>query len=278
MGVQIVLRAAIYGIFLCGLNNFAVVINAATPDETSITDGAASTAPEAEQVHTDLLAKVRVVNDELYSSLQSFVCNEQMQRFEGSLDGDSARHIDTVSTKVSFENGVEHYTDIFQNQQQRASISSVPGAWSEGEFGTLLQQTQILLNVGPVSFRKYTEVNGTPAALYAVNISEQNSPWDLEVERRHYRIPFRTDVWVSRTTGEILKIERVSTTIPRRVGISEIRWGVTLKAVKLDEKTWLLPATGSYAVLYRSTGRREWNEMSFSEYRRYGSEVALRFQ
>ena len=243
-----------------------------------VTKAVAIAAADAERRNSDLLAQVQLANEELYSSLQSFVCNEQVERYKGSLRGENARHIDTVTTKVSFENGVEHYTNIFQDRQQRASISSVPGAWSEGEFGTLLQQTQILLNTQPVLFRKYTDVNGTASALYAVEIAEQNSPWDLEVERRHYRIPFRTDVWVSRTTGEILKIERVSTAIPRRVGISEMRWGVTLERVKLDKGTWLLPKSGSYAVLYEATGKREWNEMSFSGYHRYGSEVALQFQ
>jgi len=239
---------------------------------------AGGAAADAEQRNADLLARVRLANEELYSSLQSFVCNEQMERFTGSLSGESSRHIDTLETKVSFENGTEHYSDILQNKRQRASISGVTGAWSEGEFGTLLQQTQILLNTQPALFRMYTDLNGTPAALYAVEISERNSPWDLEVERHHYRIPFRTDVWVSRTTGEILKIERVSTGVTSRIGISEMRWGVTLHEVRMDGKTWLLPKTGSYAVLYESSRRREWNEMTFSNYHRYGSEVALRFQ
>ncbi len=240
--------------------------------------GTVKAPADAERTTTDLLSRVRLANEELYSSLQSFVCDEQMERFKGNLSGENARHIDTLETKVSFENGTEHYSGVLQNKRQRPSIAGISGAWSEGEFGTLLKQTQILLNTQPVVFQKYTDLNGAAAALYAVEISEQNSPWDLEVERRHYRIPFRTDVWVSRTTGEILKIERVSTGVTSQIGISEMRWGVTLEEAKLDGKTWLLPKTGTYAVLYESSRRREWNEMTFSGYHRYGSEVAVRFQ
>jgi hypothetical protein len=61
------------------------------------------------------------------------------------------------------------------------------------------------------------------------------------------------------------------------MGISELRWSVTLERVDLNGKTWLLPKTGEYDVLYEKTGRREWNLMNFSGYHRYGSEVALRF-
>ena len=274
-------RSCVFGAVFCGAKLFF-----GTPAllATDVPGSGSLTAVPSVGVKTnpdgilDLLARVRVANQELYSSLQSFVCHEQMQRFTGPLNGSNGQHLDTVTTKVSFENGIEHYTDILQDNRPRTHIASVSGAWSEGEFGTLLQQTQILLETQAVLFRTYTDVDGMPAAIFGVDIAEQNSPWDLEVEHRHYRIPFRTDVWVSRATGQILKIERVASAIPPRVGISEIRWGVRLETVRLDEKSWLLPKTGSYAVLYRATGRREWNELTFSEYRRYGSEVALRFQ
>ncbi len=227
---------------------------------------------------TGLLALVDQANEELYATLQSFVCEEQIRRFEGLLGAESGRQIDTLAVRVSFENGVEHYTQIRQNNHERAAISSLAGAWSTGEFGTLLRQTQHLLQSQPTRFRMYADVEGTPVAVYGVGVSEQDSPWDLEIRAQHYRVPFRTEVYVSRASGQILRIKRVSTSIPSRLGISEIRWGVLLQAVRLNGRMWLLPKTGDYTVLYEGSGRREWNEMKFSNYRRYGSEVALRFQ
>lgn len=226
----------------------------------------------------DLLSLVRGANEEVYSDLQSFVCNEEMRRFKGRIHGETSRQIDRVTARVSFENGVEHYSEIRQNDRERPTISSIGGAWSTGEFGTLLRQTQLLLKTQPVLFRTNTELDGKPVAQYAVEVSEQDSPWDLEIRAEHFHIPFRTEFWVSQETGQILKIERVSTSIPAGMGISEIHWSVTLQPVQLNGKTWLLPNTGEYAVLYEQSGRREWNEMTFSNYHRYGSEVALRFQ
>lgn len=226
----------------------------------------------------DLLSLVRGANEEVYSDLQSFVCNEEMRRFKGRIHGETSRQIDRVTARVSFENGVEHYSEIRQNDRERPTISSIGGAWSTGEFGTLLRQTQLLLKTQPVLFRTNTELDGKPVAQYAVEVSEQDSPWDLEIRAEHFHIPFRTEFWVSQETGQILKIERISTSIPAGMGISEIHWSVTLQPVQLNGKTWLLPNTGEYAVLYEQSGRREWNEMTFSNYHRYGSEVALRFQ
>jgi hypothetical protein len=225
----------------------------------------------------DVLLKAQAANEDLYSALQSFVCLEQIDRYQGRLDGRTAHVIDTVSANLSFENGVEHYSEIRQNGQGRGSISGLAGAWSEGEFGTLLRQTEKLLALQPVSFEAFTDLDGTPAAIYSFDVSEQDSPWDFIVSGHHYRLPFRTDVWISTSKAEILKIARASLSVPPQTRISEVDWAVTLEPVALNDKQWLLPKSGQYTVLYQQSNRREWNVMNFSNYRRYGAEVALRF-
>lgn len=245
----------------------------------AVNESTAPAAPAELRAVTPMepLARVRLANELLYSDLQNFVCDERMDRYKGALSAPDGRRIDTVVARVSFENGVEHYTSIRQNNRPRPGISSLSGAWSEGEFGTLLRQTQAPLRSQTVLFWMNTDVYGAPAALYRFDVSEQDSPWDLEVESRHYHVPFRTDVWVSLSSGKILKIERTSTVIPLETGISELRWSVSLASTEINGKNWLLPNTGEYEVLYEESHRREWSLLSFSEYHRYGSEVALSF-
>ncbi|MGA8027940.1 MAG: hypothetical protein WB992_12430, partial [Bryobacteraceae bacterium] len=205
------------------------------------------------------------------------VCSEQMDRYQAQFNGGHPRRVDTVNAQLSFENGVENYTDIHQNNRQRASLSTIEGAWSEGEFGTLLRQTRALLGTQPVSLQTNTDLNGVPAALYSLEVSGTDSPWDLVVRAQQYRLPFRTKVWVSKASGQIMKIERTSEAIPHDVGISEIQWSVTLKPVQLDGKTWLLPNTGEYSVLYEHANHREWNVINFSDYHHYASRSVIHF-
>jgi hypothetical protein len=225
----------------------------------------------------DILNKARTANEDLYSSLQSFVCHERIERFRGPLNAVTARALDTVTANLSFENGVEHYSDVRQNARVRDSISNLTGAWSEGEFGTLLLQTETLLRTQPVSFQAFATLGDVATAVYRFDVPEEISPWDLDVGGRHYRLPFRTDVWIATATGEIVKISRTSLSIAAETRISALEWKVTLEPVDLNGKQWLLPKTGEYSVLYDQSNRREWNLMNFSDYRRYGSEVALRF-
>ncbi len=225
----------------------------------------------------DLLEKARRANDDLHATLKSFVCQEEIQRFQGNLRGSKTNAIDRVTAHLSFENGVEHYSDIHQDTHSLVSMSAMDGAWSVGEFGTLLEQTARLMESQPVSFVDSTTLDGTAAAIYRFVVAEGQSPWDLAVGPRHYRIPFTTDVWLSTASGEILKITRKSLALPEGTRISEIDWDVTLDAVDLNGKKWHLPTAAAYSVSYAESKRREWNQMSFSDYRRYSSESTLEF-
>lgn len=221
--------------------------------------------------------QVRLANELLHSELENFVCTEKIERYKGRVTARTGAHIDTVTAKLSFENGEEHYSEIRQNGRLLLKMADLPGAWSESEFGTLLRQTQLLLGSKAVEPGTEASLDGVPTTAYRFEVSEAESPWDLEVESQHYHIPFRTDVWIAKSSGQILYIERTSTAIPLNTKISEIRWKVRLEPMELNGRRWLVPKSGEYAVSYAQVDRREWNVLSFSDYHRYGSEVALSF-
>ena len=231
---------------------------------------ASSTGPE-------LLARVQLQNELRYTDLQSFICSERMQRYKARLDGQHSSQIDIVDARVSFENGVENYTGVEQDNHHRLSLSSIPGAWSEGEFGTLLRQTRSLLALQPLSLQAVPDLEGVAAVTYTMDVAGQDSPWELVVSNNRYRVPFRTVVSVAKNTGDILQITRTSAAMPPETGISELSWSVTLKPVEMDGKSWLLPAKGRYSVLYEHSNRREWNDLTFTDYHRYTSSSVMHF-
>jgi len=238
----------------------------------------ADSASRVARNEVEILNKALYANDELYAQLKSFVCHEEIQRYKSATDGRPGRILDTISANLSFENGVEHYSNIYQDNHPRPSITQISGAWSEGEFGTLLLQTEKLLTTERARSQGMVDVDGVPAAIYSFRVGAEGSPWDFQVSGRHYQLPFQTDVWISVATGEMLKIARTAVDIPQEVHIAEVEWSVTLQPVDLNGKQWLLPKSSRYSVLYSESNRREWNDMTFSGYKRYGSEVALRFE
>jgi hypothetical protein len=226
---------------------------------------------------TDLAARLQVTNKDLYASLRSFVCDESVNRTRANLRGTKIRKLDTLTARVSFENGREQYTDVRQNSISRPSMEAVGGAWSEGEFGTLLRQTQELLKGQDVTAHGSVDQNGRPVAVLSFQVSQQDSPWTFVVAGQTYRLPFRTEVTVESESGRILTIKRRASHVPAELFISEIAWSVELAPTALQGSTWLLPVRGEFSVAYANSDRVERNTLSFANYRRYGSEVAVRF-
>lgn len=226
---------------------------------------------------SELLRKAQTANEDLYSSLRSFVCDESVWRTRENLQATKIRNLDTLTTRVSFENGQEMYSDVRQNNVRRPGLESAGGAWSVGEFGTLLRQTQQLLRTQRVTFQGSGEEGGTAVAYVSFQVSREDSPWSLVVDGRSYKIPFRTQVTLELSTGHILAVKRDATDIPQKLYISEIEWSVEMRPTAMAGGSWLLPADGEYAVSYAESNQRDRNRMAFGNYRRYGSETTLRF-
>jgi hypothetical protein len=216
-------------------------------------------------------------NSITYDNLKSVICREEIHRFKSEASGEHVRLLDTVTANISFESGNEHYSDIRQNSRKRRAISSLDGAWSQGELGTLLSQTLSMLKIRPVTFLRKEKVNGHGTRVYQFDVAAEVSPWDLVIEAQHFRIGYRTTLWASSETGDLLRIERASLDIPEGAHISQLQWTVNLKRVEVNGNNWLVPQAGEYSVLYSDINRRDWNEMTFTGYRRYGADIALRF-
>jgi hypothetical protein len=225
----------------------------------------------------ELLRKAQTANEDLYASLRSFVCDENVWRTRENLKATKIRNLDTLTARVSFENGQEVYSDVYQNKVRRPALEAAGGAWSVGEFGTLLRQTQQLLRTQQVTVEGSGEENGKPVAYVSFDVSREDSPWSLMVEGQAYKIPFRTRVTIEVSTGHILSVQRDATDLPKRLFISEIEWSVDMVPTTMAGASWLLPAAGEYAVSYAGSNQRDRNRMGFGNYRRYGSETTLRF-
>ena len=237
-----------------------------------------SSMPVLPPPFADLLVRAHTTTAQFSTELANFICTEKIERYKGRISDDKRRPVDIVTSVVSYENGIEHYTDIHQDSKPRRSIADIAGAWSEGEYGTLLIQARNILNTHDVRLRGIGLLDGKPAALYIYDIDESESPWDLVVNGRHYATAFHGEIWVSRENSQILRVTRTSLRIPPATGITQVCWSANYDFTDLNGKKVLLPKTAEYSVAYVGSDRLEWNVMTFSNYKRYGSDVSIHYQ
>ena len=200
-----------------------------------------------------------------------------MERFRAAHGESVGKPIDIITSNVSFENGRERYTEILQNNKERKSIASISGAWSEGEYATFLNETRKVLDSGVLKLQSVTSLNGEPAGLFSFEFDQANSPWDLQIGSKHYPVGFLFEMWVSLNRRHPSHIAIVHQHLASKL-IAEIDWLVDFGAFDVDGKTFMLPKDGVYSVTYLTSPKHEWNVLTFSDYHRFSSEVAIHFQ
>src|SRR5690348_10960974 len=131
--------ASVSAIFLfsAGLELNAAARNA--PEAASTPLPAIASSPQRAvdtSLEQTLLSRARENSASLASALTNFICRERIERFRAAHGENIGKQIDVITSNVSFEGGAERYSDIFQNKKARRSISSISGAWSEGEYAT----------------------------------------------------------------------------------------------------------------------------------------------
>jgi hypothetical protein len=225
-----------------------------------------------------LLDRVRASAEHVFADLTNFVCAEQIERFRGSAHNPSGHRVDVITSQVSYVSNAEHYSDIFQNNKPLRQIGLLSGAWSEGEYGTILRETITALRSRAIKFIAFSTLEGKTAAVYGFDYTAADSPWDIAISGSHYTVPFHGQVWASPETGNILRIDRIARDVPPETGIAGVNWAVMFGPRQAEGKTFWLPSKGVYSVSYLNSDRHEWNEIAFSDYKHYSSDVVVHFR
>ena len=86
----------------------------------------------------DLIRKATDAALDFTETLPAYVCQEMMTRYQSEARPCAGSALDVVTMNVVYENGKEDYRDITVNGKPKKSLEETGGAWSTGEFGTVL--------------------------------------------------------------------------------------------------------------------------------------------
>src|SRR5204863_7767070 len=115
-------------------------------------------------------------------TLPNYICQEFMARFQNSSHITSWQALDVVSTEVVYENGRESYRNLKINDKPvKKGMEELSGAWSTGEFGTLLRDLFSPATAATFRYRKDSLIAGTTGALYDFSVERDHSHWRLQV-------------------------------------------------------------------------------------------------
>ena len=176
--------------------------------------------------------------DKLIDNLPSFIVRQNTTRYYSNSFPAQWRALDVVTADVVSVNGKEDYRNIMINGKPSNRPVEKSGAWSTGEFVTILED--ILSPYTAAAFRKSTDesIGGRPAYTYNFRVQQENSNWDIYAPDGSKATPAYTGtIWIDKETFNIVRIEEQTGPMPSELSFrqSRIRGRVQLCAHRHQE-------------------------------------------
>jgi len=211
--------------------------------------------------------------DRQITALGGIVMHEEISRYDSARGGTGK--VDEFDALVEMADGADSFTGLRRNGRPCPKAAQIRGAWSFGEFSTLLRVSRDALDNQDV--RLVTAPGGEPETLIAAfHYAASDARWFVAVGPRIYWLDFQGEIRVSATTGDVLSIAWISAPPSPESGIGRVQRSVTFARTEVAGEIRNLPQSAEYRVVHTG-GRVEWNTARFSDPARYGALVSVRF-
>jgi len=236
-------------------------------------------APIAPRHGDDLIRRATDAAMDFTEGLPNYVCKEQMARYHSETHTPNWQPIDIVSTDVIYENHIESYKNLAINGKPvKKSMEELDGAWSTGEFGTVLINLFSPGTAADFRYKKDSRSGGVMAKVYDFTVEHANSAWDVHVGGQSYRPAYRGSVWIDPQTARVLRIEMQANAFPQDFPTDHVEEATDYEYTRLgDARQYLLPVHSESLSCQRGTDMCSLNKIDFRNYRKYTGESTIKY-
>ncbi len=212
-------------------------------------------------------------------SLPAYVCQEMMSRYQSETRPARFNALDVLTMNLVYENGKEDYRDLAINGRKTdKTLQESGGAWSTGEFGTVLIDLFAPATGANFQFQRDSRIAGIPAKLYDFAVKRENSHWDVHAMSQSYSPAYKGSVWIDPQTARVLRIEMEATDIPSGFPLDTVESATDYQYVRLgDAKQHLLPVHAENLSCQRGTPYCSKIVIDFRNYHKYEGESTITF-
>jgi hypothetical protein len=215
---------------------------------------------------------------EFTETLPNYVAQEVVSRYESTSQPPSWHAIDVVSTDLVYQEGKEDYRNITINGKPTNKPLEETGAWSTGEFGTLLIDIFSPATDADFHFRRDGRTSGIDAKIYDFQVKRENSHWDIHFGSQRYTPAYEGSTWIDPKTGRVLRIEIEAKGLPAGFPADHVESATDYQYVRLgDAKQFLLPVHAEILSCQRGTSNCSRNTIDFRNYHKYTGESNIQF-
>jgi hypothetical protein len=211
-------------------------------------------------------------------TLPNYVCQEVVSRYESETSPASWHDVDVVTTDLVYDQGKENYKNIMVNGKPTTKPLEDTGAWSTGEFGTLLIDLFSPATNAEFNFLRDGRTSGVDAKIYNFSVRRENSHWDIHFGSQSYTPAFVGSTWIDPKTGRVLRIEIEAKDLPSGFPSDHVESATDYAYVRLgDAQEYLLPTHAEILSCQRGTNYCSRNTIDFRNYHKYTGESSIQF-
>ena len=212
-------------------------------------------------------------------TLPNYVCQEMVTRYVSESSPANWRAQDIVTTDVVYEGGKEDYRNITVGGKPfKGSMDDTGGAWSSGEFGTILIN---LFNPGTAAqfhFAQDSRVGGVTAKKYTFEVAHENSHWTVAFGAQSYVPGYTGSVWIDPATSRVLRIEMAAHGFPGGFPTDHVESATDYQYVRLGgTDQYLLPVHSETLSCERGSSNCSRNTIDFRNYKKFEGQSTITF-
>jgi hypothetical protein len=216
---------------------------------------------------------------EFTEGLPAYVCTEAITRYASETKPADFRPLDVVTTEVVYENGREDYRNVMINGKKSAkSLEETGGAWSTGEFGTVLLDLFSPSTAAQFHYRRDSRVGNVSTKVYDYTVDRENSHWNIMAGSQSYRPAYTGSLYIDPSTGRVMRIEREAKSLPEEFPLDHVEATSDYANVRLgDTKEYILPVHAETLSCQRGTLFCARNAIDFRNYRKFAGQSNITF-
>jgi hypothetical protein len=234
---------------------------------------------QIQQQGDPLIRKATESSMDFIESLPDYICQELMARYQSETSPANWQPIDVVTTNLVYVRGKEDYKDVAINgKPTKKKLEEIGGAWSTGEFGTILVDLFSPATAADFTYRHISRIAGVDAKEYDFTVKRENSHWTIHEGGQTYQPAYTGTVWIDPSTGRVLRIEMQAHGFPDEFPTDHVESAVDYEYVRLgDLNQYLLPVHAATLACQRGTVLCSRNTIDFRNYRKYTGESTIQY-
>jgi hypothetical protein len=212
------------------------------------------------------------------ASLPNYTVQQATTRYFSTNGPKDWQVLNEVTADVSYVDGKEEYRNFQIDGRPATQPIEQTGTWSNGEFGTTLEDLLSEQTAGQFVRRADAVIASRPAYAFDFSVAQANSHWVIESpDKRRYSPAYKGTVWIDKETRRVVRIEQRTLAIPPDFPIARAEAVLQYAYVRIDQKLHLLPSGAEVTGCTGVTNACTRNVIEFRNYRKFTATSTVKF-